>query len=73
MSNACEGRTFTKSSRSAADCACVEVARGENGVAIRDSKSVPGPMLEFPNEVWRAFVADVCAGRFRPDRAEYHP
>ena len=64
MSEACEGRVFTKSSRSGSNCSCVEVARGEHEVAVRDSKSVPGPVLEFPTEVWRAFIADVRADRF---------
>jgi hypothetical protein len=36
---------------------CVQVAPRPRGVAVRDSKDTPGPMLTFPHEVWLGFVA----------------
>jgi hypothetical protein len=58
---------FRKSSHSSGDQhgECVEVARNVPGtVAIRDSKDPQGPILTFTPEAWRAFAAQVTAGRF---------
>ncbi|HUR03482.1 MAG TPA: DUF397 domain-containing protein [Nonomuraea sp.] len=43
---------------------CVEVALGEDGVAVRDSKDPEGPVLHFTDEEWGAFLAGVYAGEF---------
>ncbi|MCG5214048.1 DUF397 domain-containing protein [Streptosporangium sp. KLBMP 9127] len=43
---------------------CVEVALGENLVAVRDSKDPRGPVLYFNDQEWGAFIAGVCAGEF---------
>ncbi|MEV0351946.1 DUF397 domain-containing protein [Nonomuraea sp. NPDC050680] len=43
---------------------CVEVALGENVVAVRDSKDPEGPVLYFSGEEWVAFLAGVHAGEF---------
>ncbi len=43
---------------------CVETAITPNGRAVRDSKDVTGPILRFDNAAWRAFIADVKAGKF---------
>jgi hypothetical protein len=38
---------------------CLEVADGVTGVVpVRDSKVPHGPVLMFPADAWRAFVAD---------------
>lgn len=38
---------------------CVEVALGETGAAIRDSKNADGPILTLPAPTWRTFIANV--------------
>lgn len=35
---------------------CVEVARAEVAVLVRDSKNAAGPVLAFPVVQWRAFL-----------------
>lgn len=45
---------------------CVEVARDVEGVALRDSKDPTGPVLEFNNDEWRAFVNGVRSDEFNP-------
>ena len=53
------------SSYSANGSTCVEVARNLPGtVAVRDSKDREGPVLIFPSDAWRAFVADTKAQEF---------
>jgi Domain of unknown function (DUF397) len=43
---------------------CVEVARNlPHVVAVRDSKDPHGPVLAIESAGWRAFIADVKAGR----------
>jgi Domain of unknown function (DUF397) len=36
---------------------CIQVAPRPRGVAVRDSKDTPGPVLSFPHEAWLGFVA----------------
>ncbi|WP_405003290.1 DUF397 domain-containing protein [Kitasatospora purpeofusca] len=44
---------------------CVEVAPDVPGlVPVRDSKDPSGPVLAFPSDAWRSFVAAVQAGEF---------
>ena len=43
---------------------CVEVARTQNAVKIRDGKDPAGPMLTFTAPAWGAFVKGVQAGEF---------
>lgn len=63
-----EGLLWFKSSRSAGNGACVEVAFAMSDiVAMRDSKDPHGPVLRFPATAWRGFIADVRSGGF--DRA----
>lgn len=43
---------------------CVEVARIDGTIAIRDSKDVDGPVLTFSPQEWAAFIAAVRNGEF---------
>lgn len=47
---------WRKSSYSATNGGCVEVAWPADGIAVRDSKQGDGPRLEFGVEAWRAFL-----------------
>jgi len=47
-----------------ADHSCVEVARIDDYIAVRDGKDRRGRPLMFDNEAWSGFVAAVSAGEF---------
>ncbi|MET8632330.1 DUF397 domain-containing protein [Streptomyces sp. NPDC004096] len=52
--------TWTKSSYSAGNGACVEVkSPTEAALAVRDSKVPDGPVLAFPADAWNAFVEGI--------------
>ncbi|WEO96865.1 DUF397 domain-containing protein [Streptomyces sp. FXJ1.172] len=54
--------TWMKSSYSAGNGACVEVKTATGAeLAVRDSKDIEGPVLDFPAGAWNAFVASVKA------------
>jgi hypothetical protein len=54
---------FVKSSHSSGNGECVEVARNIPGaVAVRDSKSVGGPVLRVAPAAWAAFAVHVGQG-----------
>ena len=55
--------TWHKSSHSSNN-GCVEVAHGDDRVAVRDSKDPSGPVLVFTLHEWRAFVTGVRDGEF---------
>ncbi|TDB71847.1 DUF397 domain-containing protein [Micromonospora sp. KC721] len=57
------GADWRTSTRSIGNGNCVEVAAVGAGVAVRDSKNRPGPVLVFPASAWTAFVAGVEAVR----------
>ena len=61
-----KGVTWRKSSYSSGNGGqCVEVADGLPGVvAVRDSKDVTGPHLQFSGPAWSAFVTSVKEGDF---------
>lgn len=48
---------WRKSSHSAAQTNCVEVAFMPERVAVRDSKNTAGPTLAFAAPTWHAFLA----------------
>jgi hypothetical protein len=54
---------WRKSSHSG-DNGCVEVAHGEDRIAVRDAKDPSGPILLFTTLEWRAFLAGVRDGEF---------
>ena len=55
--------TWTKSSYSQGNGACVEVKSPVlAAMAVRDSKVVEGPTLAFPAESWNTFVSEVSRG-----------
>jgi len=55
-----------KSFRSSGGGNCTEVSLSDDGylVGMRDSKDPDGPILVFPKEAFRQFVAGVRAGEF---------
>jgi hypothetical protein len=58
-----EGLKWRKASRSGANGGnCVEVARGADRIATRDSKNPGGGILRFSMGEWRRFVARVKTG-----------
>jgi predicted secreted Zn-dependent protease len=56
--------TWQKSSRSAANGHCVEIAASPGVVLVRDSKDTTGPVLTFDPSGWRGFLAGVRVGEF---------
>ncbi|GHF71762.1 DUF397 domain-containing protein [Streptomyces thermodiastaticus] len=55
-------QTWTKSSYSTGNGACVEVKSPVvAAMAVRDSKVPQGPVLTFPAEAWNSFVASIRA------------
>lgn len=51
----------------AASCgggSCVEVAATPSGVAVRDSKTLQGPVLTYSRGEWEAFIEGVKHGEF---------
>lgn len=55
---------WRKSTRSGGSANCVEFATHGTTVAIRDSKNPDAGVLEFPADVWNAFVAGIKDGEF---------
>jgi hypothetical protein len=51
--------TWRKSTYSAANGTCVEIAVAESVVGVRDSKKADAGHLTVPAAVWNAFVAAV--------------
>ncbi|OKI03501.1 DUF397 domain-containing protein [Streptomyces sp. CB02923] len=57
--------SWTKSSYSGGNGACVEVAvPATTAIAVRDSKNPDGPRLTFDTSAWSTFVADVGKGAY---------
>jgi hypothetical protein len=56
--------TWFKSSRSAGNGACVEVAVTAAHIGVRDSKNRTGPALAVDRQAWREFILAVRSGHF---------
>jgi hypothetical protein len=56
--------SWFKSSRSAGNGACVEVAMTTTHIGVRDSKDRTGPTLEVDLCAWSDFIQAVRAGNF---------
>jgi hypothetical protein len=56
--------TWRKSTRSGNSGSCVEVRCLASAVQVRDTKNRTGPVLCFPAEAWRGFLAGVGDGEF---------
>jgi hypothetical protein len=57
--------TWTKSSYSGGNGACVEVRSPEvQSIAVRDSKAPEGPSISFVPASWNAFVREMNTGTF---------
>ena len=52
------------SSRSNGQGQCVEVARLDHTVLVRDSKHPAGPVLTFTPDEWAAFIGGAKDGEF---------
>jgi hypothetical protein len=56
---------WLKSSLSAANGDCVEVAKLPTGhIGVRDSKDTKGPILRFTDREWEAFLGGARKGEF---------
>lgn len=63
MSIDLSGAAWFKSSRSASQDTCVEIAHLDGGmVGVRDSKDPMGPALVFSLAEWDAFTAGLQSG-----------
>ena len=60
-------RTWKKSTASANNPQCVEVAFAGQSVLVRNSRQPDGPMLSFTVPEWIAFLIGVGNGEFEPE------
>lgn len=62
--NEYHGLAWRKSSYSACNGACVEIAASGDHVAVRHSKAPVGPVIAYTQDEFRAFVEGAKAGEF---------
>jgi hypothetical protein len=58
------GLQWRKSRRSAGNGECVEVARDEGIVAVRDSKNPDSVMLHYSPGAWQSFLTSTKADKY---------
>lgn len=56
QSECVEVGNWRKSTRSGSQAECVEVGTAQQIVAVRDTKDIDGPTLQFPATSWVTFV-----------------
>ncbi|MFX4293577.1 DUF397 domain-containing protein [Streptomyces bohaiensis] len=56
------GKFQTSSYSQPHDSYCTEVALGDGGVGVRDSKDLSGPVVPFSAESWSSFVESLKLG-----------
>lgn len=61
------GVTWIKATASAGNGQCVEVARLDDGIGVRDSKDPQGPILRFTAAEWSAFLDGAKGDEFELD------
>lgn len=55
---------WRKAQRSLANGACVEVAKAQEMIAVRDSKNRDGAVLLYTSAEWEAFIDGAKKGEF---------
>lgn len=63
-SQACVQLAWVKSSHSLDNGTCVQVAQDTEIGLLRDSKDPDGPVLQFPRQAVREFLAAIKCGQF---------
>lgn len=58
------GLAWRKTQYSIGNGDCVEVAPTRGGIAVRDSKNPVGPVIKYPADAWRTFLATARLGEF---------
>jgi hypothetical protein len=43
---------------------CVEVARQDDSIGVRDSKDSAGPKLDYTSDVWQVFICGIKTTEF---------
>jgi hypothetical protein len=56
-----EKSLWRKASYSIGNGACVEVSSVSGNVLVRDSQILDSPMIGYPAETWRSFIAGLKA------------
>jgi hypothetical protein len=65
-SDQADPRNWRKATRSWANSDCVEIGQlAGDVVGVRDSRNPGGPVISFDAGQWKAFLAEVRAGRVR--------
>lgn len=53
-----------RKSRKSGQESCVEVARSDDAVFVRDSKDQGGPRLQFTSVQWQLFISEILGESF---------